>query len=123
MKSAALVKSGLRSVRRTGKTSTMNVQTDLQDTSGRIAQVLLPLPVPEAYDYAEPAGMELEVGDIVVAPLGPRTIIGVVCGFKPPAGSNRRLRPIIGRFDSPRMPPRALSFARWASDYAADAPG
>jgi primosomal protein N' (replication factor Y) len=123
MKNAALVKSGLRSARRTGKTSTMDVQTDLPDTSSRIAQVLLPLPVPEAYDYVEPAGVELEVGDIVVAPLGPRTIIGVVCGFKPPAGSNRRLRSIIGRFDSPRMPPRALSFARWASDYAADAPG
>ena len=123
MKSAALVKSGLRSLRRTGKTSTMDVQTDLPGAAGRIAQVLLPLPVPEAYDYVEPPGLQLEIGDIVVAPLGPRTIVGVVSGFKPSAGSNRRLRPIIARFDAPRMPPRALSFARWASDYAADAPG
>ncbi|MBV8683760.1 MAG: primosomal protein N' [Caulobacteraceae bacterium] len=89
----------------------------------RIAQVLLPLPLPEAYDYAEPPGLELAIGDIVVAPLGPRTIVGVVSGFKPPAGSNRRLRPIIGLFDAPRLPPGALTFARWASDYAAGAPG
>ena len=43
----------------------------------RIASVLLPLPLPEAFDYAEPEGMDLQVGDQVVAPLGPRRWIGV----------------------------------------------
>ena len=38
----------------------------------RIAQVLLPLPLPEAFDYAEPEGMALNLGDIVAVPLGPR---------------------------------------------------
>jgi primosomal protein N' (replication factor Y) (superfamily II helicase) len=101
----------------------MDVQTDWPDASGRVAQVLFPLPLWEAYDYAEPEGMDLEVGDVVVAPLGPRTVTGVVAGFKPAAGTNRRLRLIIGRLDAPQMPPRALAFARWAADYAADAPG
>ena len=44
----------------------------------RIASVLLPLPLPEAFDYAEPEGMGLEVGDQVAAPLGPRLLRGVV---------------------------------------------
>ena len=44
----------------------------------RIASVLLPMPLPEAFDYAEPEGMELSVGDIVAAPLGPRLVRGVV---------------------------------------------
>jgi primosomal protein N' (replication factor Y) (superfamily II helicase) len=101
----------------------MDVHTDSACASGRVAQVLLPLPLWEAYDYAEPEGLELQIGDIVVAPLGPRTVTGVVSGFKSAAGTNRRLRPIIGRLDAPRMPPRALVFARWAADYAADAPG
>jgi primosomal protein N' (replication factor Y) len=101
----------------------MDVQTDSPAHSGRVAQVLMPLPLWEAYDYAEPAGLDLEIGDVVVAPLGPRTVTGVVTGFRPAAGVNRRLRPIIGRLDAPRLPPRALAFARWAADYAADAPG
>ena len=44
----------------------------------RIASILLPMPLPEAFDYAEPEGMELNVGDQVAAPLGPRLIHGVV---------------------------------------------
>ena len=31
----------------------------------RIASVILPLPLPEAFDYAEPDGMGLQVGDLV----------------------------------------------------------
>ena len=48
----------------------------------RIASVLLPLPLPEAFDYAEPEGMNLQVGDQVVAPLGPRRWIGVVSALR-----------------------------------------
>ncbi|HKT55035.1 MAG TPA: hypothetical protein VJP88_11340, partial [Caulobacteraceae bacterium] len=43
----------------------------------RVASVLLPLPLPEAFDYAEPEGLGLQVGDLVVAPLGPQRLIGV----------------------------------------------
>ena len=44
----------------------------------RIASVLLPMPLPEAFDYAEPEGLGLAVGDHVTVPLGPRVIRGVV---------------------------------------------
>ena len=48
----------------------------------RIAQVLIPLPLPEAFDYAEPEDMGLAIGDVVAAPLGPRLVRGVVTGLR-----------------------------------------
>ena len=63
-------------------------------TTPRIAQVLLPIRLPEAFDYDEPAGMNLAVGDMVAAPLGPRLLRGVVVGLRDAAGGNRPLRPV-----------------------------
>ena len=39
-----------------------------------VARVLLPLPLPEAFDYAVPEGLDVAVGDHVAAPLGPRIV-------------------------------------------------
>jgi primosomal protein N' (replication factor Y) len=89
----------------------------------RIAQVLLPLPLPEAFDYAEPEGMELAVGDIVAVPLGPRRVGGVVMGLRDGAGHNRPLKPVFGRIDEPTLPPATLAFIEWAARYSVDAPG
>ena len=63
----------------------------------RIASVLLPLPLPEAFDYAEPEGMALAVGDQVAAPLGPNLLRGVVVGLREAAGGNRPLKPLQAR--------------------------
>ncbi|MDZ4317467.1 MAG: hypothetical protein U1A07_01265, partial [Phenylobacterium sp.] len=63
----------------------------------RIASVLLPMPLPEAFDYAEPEGMELQVGDQVAAPLGPRTLRGVVTALRDAVGGNRPLKPLEAR--------------------------
>jgi primosomal protein N' (replication factor Y) len=101
----------------------METEPELAQTSGRTVQVLFPLPLAEPYDYAEPTGLALSIGEVVVAPLGPRTVVGVVVGMRDGAGGNRRLRKLIGRFDSPALPPRTLEFVQWASAYAADAPG
>ena len=89
----------------------------------RIAQVLLPLPVPEAFDYAEPEGMALQEGDIVSVPLGPRTVSGAVVGLKDAHGHNRPLKPVTGRHDLPALPRSTLAFIDWAARYAVDAPG
>ena len=89
----------------------------------RIAQVLLPLPLPEAFDYAEPEGMDLAVGDIVAVPLGPRRVGGVVTGLRDGAGNNRPLKPVLGRLDEPTLPPGALAFIDWAARYSVDSPG
>ena len=89
----------------------------------RIASVLLPMPLPEAFDYAEPEGMGLEVGDQVAAPLGPRLLRGVVTALREGAGGNRPLKPVDSRLDDPPIPPSTLEFVQWAARYAVDAPG
>ena len=89
----------------------------------RIASVLLPMPLPEAFDYAEPEGMELGVGDQVAAPLGPRLLRGVVVGLREAAGGNRPLKPLEAILEEPRLPPRTVEFVQWAARYAVDWPG
>ena len=89
----------------------------------RIASVILPLPLPEAFDYAEPDGMGLQVGDLVIAPLGPQRLMGVVSALKDAAGHNRPLKPILELREAPRLPPNTLAFLQWAARYAVDAPG
>jgi primosomal protein N' (replication factor Y) len=89
----------------------------------RIASVLLPLPLPEAFDYAEPDGMTLAVGEQVVVPLGPRLLAGVVSALRDGAGHNRPLKPVLERRELPPLPPGTLAFVEWAARYAVDAPG
>ena len=89
----------------------------------RVASILLPLPLPEAFDYAEPDGMGLALGDQVVAPLGPRRLVGVVVALRDGAGHNRPLKPVLERRAEPALPPGTLAFVQWAARYAVDAPG
>jgi primosomal protein N' (replication factor Y) len=89
----------------------------------RIASVLLPMPLQEAFDYAEPEGMGLELGDQVAAPLGPRLLRGVVVALREGAGGNRPLKPVERRLDEPRLSKTTLEFVQWAARYAVDAPG
>jgi primosomal protein N' (replication factor Y) len=90
---------------------------------GRIAAVLLPLPLPEAFDYAVPADMALAIGDMVAAPLGPRVLRGVVTGLRAAGEGERTLRPLAGRLDDPPLPARTLEFVLWAARYALESPG
>ncbi|WP_337187434.1 primosomal protein N' [Phenylobacterium sp.] len=89
----------------------------------RIASVLIPMPLPEAFDYAEPEGMGLAPGDQVAVPLGPRTLRGVVVELRDALGGNRPLKPVAERLDDPPLPPGTLEFVQWAARYAVDAPG
>ena len=89
----------------------------------RIASVLLPMPLPEAFDYAEPEGMGLQLGDQVSAPLGPRLLRGVVVGLREAAGGNRPLKPLEALLEAPRLPPGTVEFVQWAARYSVDWPG
>lgn len=89
----------------------------------RIASILLPMPLPEAFDYAEPEGMGLAVGDHVAVPLGPRTARGVVSALREAAGGNRPLKPVLEKLDDPPLPPTTLRFVEWAAKYSVEAPG
>src|SRR5579859_3209530 len=101
----------------------MGLKSDNATSTGRIASVLIPLPLPEAFDYAEPEGMSLHEGDMVAVPLGPRMVRGVVSGLRDASGGNRPLKPIVTRLDEPSLPPGTLAFVLWAARYAVEVPG
>ncbi len=82
-----------------------------------IAEVLLPLALEGPYSYRVPAGMALEPGSYVMAPLGPRQMIGVVWALKDKAGTEKRLRDVAGRFDMPPLPETHRKFIEWLSAY------
>jgi primosomal protein N' (replication factor Y) len=88
-----------------------------------VASVLLPLPLPEAFDYAVPEGVALCVGDQVAAPLGPRMMRGVVTALHERAGVNRPLKLLAGKLEEPALPPGALAFIDWAARYGCQPPG
>lgn len=101
----------------------MSAQGDKAASAGRVVSVLIPLRLPEAFDYAEPEGMALREGDIVAAPLGPRMVRGVVSALRDATGGNRALKPVAGRLDEPPLPSGTLAFVLWAARYAVDLPG
>ena len=88
-----------------------------------IASVLLPLPLPEAFDYAADESLGLSVGDQVAVPLGPRLMRGVVTALRDAAGHNRPLKPVEARLDDTPLPEGALAFVSFAARYAVSPPG
>jgi len=71
-------------------------------------------------DYRVPDGMHVEPGSVLVAPLGPRQLLGVAWEpdrLRTEEVSDNRLRPIIGTLDVPpiRAPLRRL--AEWTAEY------
>ncbi|MET0366063.1 MAG: primosomal protein N', partial [Sphingobium sp.] len=72
-------------------------------------------------DYRLPHGMAAEPGSIVVVPLGPRQIVGVVWdeGSFPDTETvgDNRLRPIVGVVDVPPLPEPLRRLIEWTADY------
>jgi len=89
----------------------------------KVASVLIPLPVAEAFDYEVPDDLTLERGDQVTVPLGPRQIRGIVAEVRETTGSNRRLKAVEAVLDDPRLPPRTVDFVEWAARWTLSPPG
>ena len=89
----------------------------------KVASVLIPLPVQEAFDYEVPDGLELARGDQVAVPLGPRILRGIVSEVRETTGSNRRLKAIEGRLEELSVPERTVDFVEWAARWTLNAPG
>lgn len=83
----------------------------------KVAEVLLPLALEGAYSYGIPAGMALQPGDFVAVPLGPRQMIGVVWALKTQAGTDKKLRDVIGCFDMPPLSETHRKFIDWLAAY------
>src|SRR3954467_4512633 len=84
------------------------------------ARVLLLNPALGPLDYRVPHGMSVEPGSIVLAPLGPRQMTGVVWEEdKLPAESvgDNRLRPLIQAYDLPPLPEPLRRLIEWTADY------
>ena len=86
-------------------------------TDSAIADVLLPLALPQAYSYKVPEGMVLATGDYVEVPLGPRALIGVVWEVRPSVPTNMKMRDVLRRFDFPPMSETHRKFIDWLGAY------
>ncbi|KXU94389.1 primosomal protein N' [Acetobacter cerevisiae] len=96
--------------------------------------VLLPMPFPGPFDYAAPAEMALQPGDIVTVPLGHRRQTGVVWDatsslppeFAPPPQRTvdaAKLRPVAERLELPPLTAELRRFVDWVAAYTLSAPG
>ena len=71
-------------------------------------------------DYRVPDGMAVEPGSIVVAPLGPRQLLGIAWeADRPAAGevADSRLRPLASVLDVPPIAAPLRRLCEWTADY------
>src|SRR5437870_8972723 len=71
-------------------------------------------------DYRVPEGMSVEPGSIVVAPLGPRQLLGVAWeADRLPTSEvpDARLRPLAGLVDVPPIAAPLRRLCEWTADY------
>ncbi|SLN13619.1 primosomal protein N' [Oceanibacterium hippocampi] len=85
--------------------------------------VLLPLPLAGAYDYLVPDDLDLAPGDIVMAPLGKREVMGVVWGPASGEVASAKLRPVAARIDSAPMRDELRRLVDWVAGYTLSPPG
>ena len=85
--------------------------------------VMLPLPLGGCYDYLVPPDLDLVPGDIVEAPLGKRTVNGVVWGAAEGGVAPEKLKSLLRRYDLPPLPEEELRFIDWVASYTLSAPG
>jgi len=80
------------------------------------AQILFPVNVPAAFDYAVPAGMSVQAGDFVFAPIGKQVKLGVVMSVGQAEGE-RELKEIIQVKAAKPLPRLMLDFITWTARY------
>ncbi|MFL6861414.1 MAG: primosomal protein N', partial [Allosphingosinicella sp.] len=71
-------------------------------------------------DYRVPHGMSVEPGSIVLAPLGPRQLTGVVWEEDRLAAESvgdNRLRPLVHAYELPPLPEALRRLIEWTADY------
>ncbi|MEA3038318.1 MAG: hypothetical protein QOE79_831 [Sphingomonadales bacterium] len=71
-------------------------------------------------DYRVPHGMAVEPGSIVLAPLGPRQLTGVVWEpdrLEAEAVGDNRLRPLVQVYDLPPLAEQLRRLIEWTADY------
>ncbi|MEI9885445.1 MAG: primosomal protein N' [Rhizomicrobium sp.] len=85
--------------------------------------MLLPLPLPGAYDYKLPKGTSAARGLLVCAPLGPRAQMGVVWGAAEGGVGDNRLKEAVPLEGYPAIPSKLCDFVDWVANYTLSPPG
>ncbi|XBQ17429.1 MAG: primosomal protein N' [Oceanicaulis sp.] len=88
----------------------------------RRASVLFPMPLPEPFDYEIPDGAVLAPGDHVLAPLGKRSVPGVVWSVGEHDGA-RALKPVDQVICGPPLSDGVRDFIDWTARYLVEPPG
>jgi primosomal protein N' (replication factor Y) len=83
---------------------------------------MFPMPLPEAFDYLVPEGLNVAVGDHVAAPLGKRLARGVVWALKEGPGE-RALKTLDGALEGAPVPAATRAFVDWVANYLVQPPG
>ncbi|WP_296677719.1 primosomal protein N' [Novosphingobium sp.] len=77
-------------------------------------------PVLNVLDYRLPDGMATDIGSVVLAPLGPRQVLGIVWETERLPGADvpdARLRPILEVLPVPPFPAPLRRLIEWTADY------
>lgn len=88
----------------------------------RTAQILFPVNVPGAFDYAVPDHIRLSRGDFVFAPIGKQMKLGVVMSFGE-AEVGRDMKEITEIKPTRPLPEPMLDFINWVARYNVASPG
>ena len=83
----------------------------------RIAEVLLPLALGQAYSYAIPDGMNLQAGDFIEVPLGTRSYYACVWDVGHSFGTNMKLKAVMRKMPAPSLSETHRKFIDWLSAY------
>jgi primosomal protein N' (replication factor Y) (superfamily II helicase) len=91
----------------------------------RIVDVLVPVALDHAYSYSVPKELDLQVGDLVAVPLGPRESVGVVWADNVPVkpGLHNRLKDVAAALDYPPLREELRKFIDWVANYTLGARG
>src|SRR3954451_11706271 len=94
-------------------------------SSTRVVDVLVPVALNQAYSYRVPRGMELNPGDVVCVPLGPREVIAVVWAqnHNPDPRLHNRLKDVGEKLDVPPLKDELRTLVDWVARYTLSARG
>src|SRR6516225_3812510 len=93
--------------------------------STRMVDVLVPVALDQTYSYRVPRGMELQAGDVVGVPLGPREVLAVVWAddANPDPKLHNRLKDVAEKRDIAPLKSELRAFVDWVASYTLSARG
>jgi primosomal protein N' (replication factor Y) (superfamily II helicase) len=102
-----------------------STRTSPSAATTRVVDVLVPVALNQTYSYRVPRGVELEAGDVVAVPLGPREVIGVVWApnENPDPRLHNRLKDVGEKLDVPPLKGELRALVDWVANYTLSARG